>query len=190
MACMAPVSIRRPCLSTGHRNTRLTADGLRQVAGGEHRTKYYMSIEELAAEKNAGLTTANVVDMENTFKSAVEEMGGGTEFVAYLKMLGISRENFDRISAVSYLYMNLLDLVFSSESDLYLSDEDYNEYATYADHILISSQNMQTGESLPPEEVMEKYKLAESILEQLRASDTPETLFAELADEYSEDPGA
>ena len=155
----------------------------------ESTIKYYMASEELAEEKGAGLTTANLVDMENNFQSAVEEMGGKSEFLSYLEMLGISKSNFDRISATSYLYANLLDLVFTEGSDLYLPDEDYDKYATYADHILIASQNMQTGENLTPEETMEKYKLAESILEQLRASDDPVTLFAQLADEYSEDPG-
>ena len=48
---------------------------------------------------------------------------------------------------------------------------------------------MQTGEILPPEEAMEKYTLAESLLEQLRASDDPVALFDELADQYSEYPG-
>ena len=58
----------------------------------ENTIKYYMSIEELAAEENARLTTANKVDMENAFQSAVDEMGGQDEFINYLKMLGISRE--------------------------------------------------------------------------------------------------
>lgn len=154
----------------------------------ESTIKYYMSIEALAKEKNVGLSTANRVDMENDFQSATEEMGEDLDFGTYLKMLGVSRESFDRISAASYLYMNLLDLVFTEDSDLYLSDEDYDQYATYADHILIASQNMQTGESLPPEQTAEKYQLAEELLEQLRAADDPETLFAELAGEYSEDP--
>lgn len=155
----------------------------------ESTIQYYMSIEALAQEKNVGLSTANRVDMENDFQNATKELGEGLDFGTYLKMLGISRESFDRISAASYLYMNLLDLVFDEDSDLYLSEEDYNQYATYADHILISSQNMKTGESLPPEEVMEKYKLAEELLEQLRGSEDPAALFAELADEHSEDPG-
>lgn len=158
-------------------------------AQAEQTIKYYMSIEELAAEKNAGLTTANEVDIENNFNKAVEDMGGKEEFLDYLRMLGITRADFDRISAASYLYMNLLDLVFSEESDLYLSDEDYNNYAVYADHILIASQDMESGENLPPEQAMEKYKLAEDLLEQLRSADDPLTLFDQLADEYSEDPG-
>lgn len=159
------------------------------LSQAEDTIKYYMSIEEMAEEKGVGLTTANQVDMENTFRQAVEEMGGGDSFVNYLKMLGISRENFDRISAASYLYMNLLDLVFQEGSELYLAEEDYNRYAVYADHILIATQNMQTGEALMPAEAVEKYQAAEALLEQLRAAEDPVALFDQLADEHSDDPG-
>lgn len=159
------------------------------LSQAEDTIKYYMSIEEMAEEKGVALTTANQVDMENTFRQAVEEMGGGDSFVNYLKMLGISRENFDRISAASYLYMNLLDLVFQEGSELYLAEEDYNRYAVYADHILIATQNMQTGEALMPAEAVEKYQAAEALLEQLRAAEDPVALFDQLADEHSDDPG-
>lgn len=158
-------------------------------AEAEQTIKYYMAIEELAEEKGAGLTTANEVDLENNFQSAVEEMGGNDEFVNYLLMLGISRETFDRISAASYLYMNLLDQVFDPDSELYLTEDAYNDHAVYADHIFIATQDMESGENLSPDEVREKYNLASELLEQLQAADDLETLFAELADTYSEDPG-
>lgn len=159
------------------------------LAQAEDTIKYYMSIEEMAADKNVTLTTANQVDMENTFRQAVEEMGGGDAFLNYLKMLGISRKNFDRISAASYLYMNLLDLVFQEGSDLYLEDEAYNNHAVYADHILIATQDMRTGEAMMPTESVEKYQLAEELLQQLREAEDPVALFNQLADEYSDDPG-
>lgn len=159
------------------------------LAQAEDTIKYYMSIEELAAEKNVGLNTANKVDMENTYRTAVEEMGGGDAFINYLKMLGISRASFDRISAASYLYMNLLDLVFQEGSDLYLADEDYNAYATYADHILIATQNMQNGEMLSQQQRIEKLQFATDLVEQIRAAEDPIAKFEQLADEHSEDPG-
>ena len=159
------------------------------LAEAESTIKYYMSIEELAAEMGVYLSDKDLEDMDSTFHQAVEEMGGSTQFLLYLEMLGINKSAFDRISSVSYLYGNLLELVFQNGSPLYLPDEDYDKFATYADHILIATQNMQTGENLSPEELLKKYNLAEDILEQLQASDDPETLFAELADEYSEDPG-
>lgn len=159
------------------------------LAQAEDTIKYYMSIEELAAEKNAGLTTANRVDIENAFRQAVDEMGGGDAFINYLNMLGISRASFDRISAASYLYMNLLDLVFQEGSDLYLEEADYNNYATYADHILIATQNMQNGEMLTQQQRVEKLQLASDLVDQIRAADDPIAKFEELANEYSEDPG-
>lgn len=159
------------------------------LAQAEDTIKYYMSIEELAAEKNAGLTTANKLDMENTFRQAVEEMGGGNAFIDYLNMLGISRASFDRISAASYQYMNLLDLVFQEGSDLYLADEDYNKYATYADHILIATQNMQNGESMTQQQQVEKYQFAIELADQIHAADDPIAKFEELAAQYSDDPG-
>ena len=159
------------------------------LAQAEDTIKYYMSIEELAAEKNVSLTTANQVDMENAFRQAVEEMGGGDAFINYLKMLGISRASFDRISAASYLYMNLLDLVFQEGSDLYLEEADYNNYATYADHILIATQNMQNGEMLTQQQRVEKLQLATDLVDQIRAAEDPIAKFEELANEYSEDPG-
>ena len=159
------------------------------LAQTEETIKYYMSIEETAAEKNAGLTTANKLDIENAFRHAVEEMGGGNAFVNYLNMLGISRASFDRISAASYLYMNLLDLVFQEGSELYLAEENYNLYATYADHILIATQNMQNGEMLTQQQQVEKYQLALELAEQIHAADDPIAKFEELAAEYSDDPG-
>lgn len=159
------------------------------LSQAEDTMKYYMSIEELASDLDAGLTTNNLVDMEATFQQAVEEMGGKEAFLSYLQMLGISRETFDRLSASSYLYINLLDLVFREESELYLADEDYNKHAVYADHILIATQDMKTGEALLPTESVEKYQLAESLLEQILAAEDPQAKFAELADEYSDDPG-
>lgn len=159
------------------------------LAQAEDTMKYYMSIEELAQELDAGLTTNNLVDMEASFQAAVEEMGGKEAFLSYLQMLGIGRDTFDRLSASSFLYINLLDLVFREDSSLYLTDEEYNQYATYADHILIANQDMRTGEALLPAQAVEKYQLADSLLEQILAAEDPEAKFAELAEEYSEDPG-
>lgn len=159
------------------------------LAQAEDTIKYYMSIEELAAEQNAGLTAANEAELEKTFNQAVEEMGGGNAFINYLNMLGISRASFDRISAASYLYANLLELVYQEGSALYLPDEEYNNYATYADHILIATQNMQNGEMISQQERIEKLQLARELADQIHSAADPVAKFEELADEYSEDPG-
>ena len=155
----------------------------------ESTIKYYMAIEELAAEKGAGLTEEDKADMDSVFQSSVEEMGGPEAFVNYLQVLGISKETFDRISAPSYLYDNLLEQVFTEGTDLYLPAEEYGSYGGYADHILIATQDMKTGEQLRPEEAAKKYLLAEDLLAQIQAAEDPVKRFEELADEYSDDPG-
>ena len=155
----------------------------------ESTIKYYMAIEELAAEKGADLTAEDKADMDSAFRSSVEEMGGQEAFIEYLQVLGISKETFDRISAPSYLYDNLLEQVFTEGTDLYLPTEEYSKYGGYADHILIATQDMKTGEQFRPEEAAKKYLLAEDLLEQIRAAEDPVKRFEELADEYSDDPG-
>ncbi len=155
----------------------------------EQTVKYYAAIEEMAAENGAGLTEANRSDIEGTYKQAIEDMGGEDEFLAYLQMVGINKENFDRISAASYLYLNLLNEVYDPESALYLADEDYDDLAVYADHILISTQDAETGKELSADAVLEKYNQAKELLQQLKGADDSAALFDTLADQYSEDPG-
>jgi len=159
------------------------------LAQAEETIKYYMSIEELSAEQNVHITPENQAALDDTYASAVKEMGGESAFINYLKMLGISKASFDRISEASYLYANLMDLVYQEGSSLYLEDEKYNNYATYADHILIATQNMQNGEMLSQQERVEKYQLAIDLVDQIRTADDPVAKFEELADQYGEDPG-
>ena len=155
----------------------------------EDTVKYYMSVEELAEENGVSLTEKDRADMEAVFEEEVARLGGPKAFSNYLRILGISRESFDRISAASYLYDGMLAQVLTAGMPLFLPDAEYDRYAKYADHILIATQNMQNGEQLTPAEVLEKYRLAEELLSRLRGSEDPEALFAELRDAYSEDPG-
>ena len=155
----------------------------------EDTVKYYMSIEELAEENGVSLTEEDRADMEAVFEEQVARLGGPKAFGNYLRMLGISRESFDRISAASYLYDGMLTQVLTEGTRLFLPDTEYDRYAKYADHILIATQNMQNGEQLAPAEVLEKYRLAEDLLSRLQESEDPAALFAELRDAYSEDPG-
>lgn len=159
------------------------------LAQAEETIKYYMSIEELAAENNATLNDQNRTDLAAEFDQYVKEMGGDSAFVNYLQMLGISHKTFDRISSVSYLYDNLLNLVFQEGSNLYLEEEKYNLYATYADHILIATQNMQSGEMIDQQTRVQKYQLALDLADQIHAAADPIALFEEFADTYGEDPG-
>lgn len=150
---------------------------------------FYTAIEVLAEENNITLTDEDKATMEEELAAAVEDLGGDEAFDKYLTRLGISRETFQRLSSSGYLFDNLAKLVLQEDSPLYLALEDYNQYATYADHILLATKDLSTGESLTQDEILAKRETAEDLLAQLQASDDVETLFSQLADEYSEDTG-
>ena len=102
--------------------------------------------------------------------------------------MGIRRATFDRITEDGMLFQKLLDLVLEEGSPLYTDPE---EYASYADHILLSIVDLETNEPLSDEEIAQKYATAEDLLSQLQnAGDSGrETLFDQLVEEYGEDPG-
>lgn len=150
---------------------------------------YYAAIEDLAQEQGVTLTQEDQDAIAADRASAVEELGGEEGFADYLYQTGLTEEGFARITAASYLYQHLLELVSQEGSNFYLAPEDYDQYRIYADHILLLTQDQTTGESLSDEETAAKRETLEDLLDQLRASGDVEALFAQLADQYSEDTG-
>ena len=107
----------------------------------------------------------------------------------YFYTLGIDRSMVERLIGITYLSDALVDLMLTEGSSLYVSDEAYDDFAFYADHILIATIDLETGGALSNEEIEAKTKLAEEILLRLQESDDMETLFNNLADFHSEDTG-
>lgn len=155
----------------------------------EDTIKFYSTIESLAKEYDVTITEEGEAAIEASHAAAVEELGSEEAFEKYLYQLGITQETFDRVATTAYLFDGLTDLVLQEGSPLYLDEADYDQYGVYADHILLSTTDATTGEALSEEEAAAKLETANDLLAQLRASDDPEALFAQLADEYSEDPG-
>lgn len=164
---------------------------------------FYAAVENLAAEHGVSLTEADLAAIESyktevaasyheqliAQDSANESLSGEEVLDKYLELLGLSEPLFDRLSASSYLFDSLKALILTEGSALYLANEDYNQYGFYADHILLSTMDTTTGTAYEQSVIDEKRALAEDILAQLQASDDMETLFTQLADQYSEDPG-
>ena len=125
-----------------------------------------------------------------------KEYGSEDAFEAEIAKLGMRRETYDRVARSNYLYQNLYELYNTEGSALYASDEELAVYAAEqgyitADHILLATKDMTTGEALTDEQKAEKKALAEELVEKLNSytGDDIASYFAELADEYSEDPG-
>lgn len=164
---------------------------------------FYAAVENLAAELGVTLTEEDRAAMAEQRATVAEsyrtqlvetdptaqDMTADELIEKYLTLIGIDETLYERISGAYYLFQSLQELVVTEGSALYLEDADCNEYGYYADHILLATVDTTTNESLSEQEITEKRALAEKILARLENSSDPLTLFAELADEYSEDPG-
>ena len=134
--------------------------------------------------------------MAESDQSYIDQYGSEEAFEAEIAKLGMRRETYDRVARSNYLYQDLYELYNTEGSALYASDEDLAVYAAEqgyitADHILLATKDVTTGEALTDEQKAEKKALAEELVEKLNSytGDDIASYFAELADEYSEDPG-
>lgn len=163
-------------------------DQVKEQAEGNIR--FYAAIESKAKELGVELSEEDRAELADSFADTMEQMGGEEAFQENLELMGISRETFDRITEDGMLFQKLLDMVTEEGSPLYVAPEEYESDASYADHILLGTTNQETGEPLGDEEIAQKRATAEDLLSQLQnAGDNVETLFDQLAAEYSEDPG-
>ena len=158
--------------------------------------KQHLVLENLASKYGVTLTAEQEAAMAESDQSYIDQYGSEEAFEAEIAKLGMRRETYDRVARSNYLYQNLYELYNTEGSALYASDEELAVYAAEqgyitADHILLATKNMTTGEALTDEQKAEKKALAEELVEKLNSytGDDIASYFAELADEYSEDPG-
>lgn len=160
--------------------------------------KQHLVLENLASKYGVTLTAEQEAAMAESDQSYIDQYGSEEAFEAEIAKLGMRRETYDRVARSNYLYQDLYELYNTEGSALYASDEDLAVYAAEqnyitADHILLSTKDLTTGEALTDEQKAEKKALAEEIKQKLDACegdiDELTALFQELADQYSEDPG-
>ncbi len=158
--------------------------------------KQHLVLENLASKYGVTLTAEQEAAMAESDQSYIDQYGSEEAFEAEIAKLGMRRETYDRVARSNYLYQNLYELYNTEGSALYASDEDLAVYAAEqgyitADHILLATKDMTTSEALTDEQKAEKKALAEELVEKLNSytGDDIASYFAELADQYSEDPG-
>ena len=160
--------------------------------------KQHLVLENLANKYGVTLTEGQESAMADSDQSYIDQYGSEEAFEEEIAKLGMRRETYDRVARSNYLYQNLYERYNTEGSALYASDEDLAVYAAdqnyiTADHILLSTKDLTTGEALTDEQKAEKKALAEEIKQKLDACegdiDELTALFQELADQYSEDPG-
>ncbi len=158
--------------------------------------KEQLVLENLAERYDAQLTDEQTAALAENEQSYIEQYGSEEAYEAEIAKLGMRRETYDRVLRANYLYQNLYQLYTTEGSALYASDADLAVYAAEqgyitADHILLATKDLTTGDALSDEEIAAKKALAEELAEKLKAytGDDLAAYFAELAGEYSEDTG-
>ncbi len=140
---------------------------------------YVATVENLA--KQYGITLSN--DEKEEVKADLE---------AVTNTAGLQKSTWKRALESQYLESDLYAYFSQKDSEIYVPDEELltqeaeDGYVT-VEHILILTVDPQTGEALEGAAKSEKKALAEKLAAQLKSAKEPAELFAQLAEEYSED---
>lgn len=160
--------------------------------------KYFAALDHIAADNGLVFDAEGEQALAELREANVENSGGEEEYLKQLDLMCLTEDGWNEICRVQYLYQQLHTFAESAqpESELYAGEDVLVEYAeslgyVTADHILLLTQDMTTGEAYDEDRIALQKALAESILARLNAYDGDDltAFFTQLADEYSEDPG-
>ena len=170
------------------------------IAGGENTLRQLMTILGYAESQGvvASQETLDAIQAQRDSdkKATVGEEGTEEDFAAYLHSLYRSEEAYQRATTANYLNLQNYTETYGAEAEKvseeqalsYLKEQGYLR----ANHILLSTMDLQTGEALDEATVAEKEALAQKLVTELQAIQDPEELverFRELKEEYCEDSG-
>ena len=170
------------------------------IAGGENTLRQLMTILGYAESQGvvASQETLDAIQAQRDSdkKATVGEEGTEEDFAAYLHSLYRSEEAYQRATTANYLNLQNYTDTYGAEAEKvseeqalsYLKEQGYLR----ANHILLSTMDLQTGEALDEATVAEKGALAQKLVTELPAIQDPEELverFRELKEEYCEDSG-
>ena len=170
------------------------------IAGGENTLRQLMTIlgyaESQGVEASQETLEAVQAQRESDKLATVGEEGTEEDFAQFLHSLYRSEEAYQCATMANYLnlqhYSDTYGENFEKVSDEqalgYLEENGY----LYANHILLTTMDLQTGEALEEAAVAEKEAQAQALAEELQAIQDPEQLvkrFQELKEEYDEDTG-
>ena len=166
----------------------------------EEQIRQVNCIEDFAVENNVVLGDEILAEMDEQVKSemvtACGEDATEEEFNEYLDQAYMTREFYDRMNRINYLYRQGYIQLFGETGELiddaaaiaYLEDNGY----VSANHILLMTIDSATGEALDEETIAAQEEKAKEIAAELQAIEDPQLLltrFAELKEEYCEDTG-
>ena len=170
------------------------------IAGGENTLRQLMTIlgyaESQGVEASQETLDAIQAQRESDKKATVGEEGTEEDFTAFLHSLYRSEEAYQRSNMANYINLQNYTDTYGANGEKVSDDQalSYLEEQGYlrANHILLSTMDLQTGETLDEAAVAEKEAQAQKLAEELQAIQDPEQLvkrFRELKEEYDEDTG-
>lgn len=157
-------------------------------------------VDAKATEMGVTLTEADKTQIASTLKTNITNFCGSSatekDFNTYLGTLYMTRDYYDYVNRVMYLYYDIFDKVMGENGEKCSDDEtkvfaEDNGYIT-ADHILFSTQDAD-GNAISDAEIAKKQAEAKKAADELKGiTDHAKLLkrFKELKDKYTEDPGA
>lgn len=170
------------------------------VSAAENNLLQFGAIKGFAEENNVVLGDEQLKSMEeqrkNDMAMFVGEDGSEEDFNEYLSTIYLSPEMYNDMNHINHLFQQSFIQVYGEKGEK-LSDQkalDFlndNQYI-FANHILFSTVDNETGEELDEAAANEKKAQAEKIVSELREiKDHDELLkrFGELKTEFCEDPG-
>ena len=170
------------------------------IAGGENTIRQLMTIlgyaESQGVEASQETLDAVQAQRDSDKLATVGEEGTEEDFAAYLRSLYRSEEAYQRATMANYLNLQHYTDTYGANGEKVSDDQalgylEENGYL-YANHILLTTMDLQTGEALEEAAVAEKEAQAQALAEELQAIQDPEQLvkrFLELKEEYDEDTG-
>lgn len=170
------------------------------IAGGENTLRQLMTIlgyaESQGVEASQETLDAVQAQRESDKLATVGEEGTEEDFAQFLHSLYRSEEAYQRATLANYLNLQHYSDTYGENGEK-VSDEQALGYLEengylYANHILLTTMDLQTGEALEEAAVAEKEAQAQVLAEELQAIQDPEQLvkrFQELKEEYDEDTG-
>lgn len=170
------------------------------IAGGENTLRQLMTIlgyaESQGVEASQETLEAVQAQRESDKLATVGEEGTEEDFAQFLHSLYRSEDAYQRATMANYINLQHYSDTYGENGEKVSDDQalgylQENGYL-YANHILLTTMDLQTGEALEEAAVAEKEAQAQALAEELQAIQDPEQLvkrFQELKEEYDEDTG-
>lgn len=158
------------------------------------------TIRSFAAQNGVELTDEDRANIEEdtraTIASTCGEKATEEDFEEYLAEIYLSREMYDDMNNINYIYQRSFKTLYGENGELFDSEAAvrYLEDSGYisANHILLMTIDPGTYEELSEAEQSEKEALAREIAQELQSIEDKEALlarFAELKEQYCQDTG-